>query len=84
MGYSQSSITVADATRVGVSRFLVYCTNCAKPCSHCGEIPADVLAPELRIKTLESRLRCTVCGRLGGSIRPDYGFWTKGVRPPRQ
>jgi hypothetical protein len=66
-------ITVHDATRLGVTRFLIYCGHPGGSCGHCGYIPADSLPADLRIKTLEPRCRCTKCGTLGASVRPDYG-----------
>lgn len=70
-----SGITVQEATRHGVKAFLIYCAG--HGCTHCGHMPASILAPDLRPSALEPRCRCTACGHLGASIRPDYSFWTK-------
>ena len=72
---TQPGITVHEATRVGAKAFLVSCT--AHGCTHHSYIPASLLSPDLRIKTLEPRCRCTACGKLGADVRPDYSFWTK-------
>lgn len=72
-----AGITTHEATRHGVRAFLIYCANPAGTCTHFGYMPTCVLPPGLRPSALGPRCRCSVCGNLGASIRPDYSFWTK-------
>lgn len=72
-------LTVGYVTDQGVKALVVYCTNTASYCSHSGYIPLSVLPPELEIRTLAPRCRCTVCGARAASVRPDYSIWTQST-----
>jgi hypothetical protein len=66
--YSQPA-TIGNARRNGVTELLVYCTGLV--CSHSGTLPFDGLPDDLIIKSLDRRMVCTKCGRIG-DVRPHF------------
>ena len=62
----------------GVRGLLVYCSDYR--CSHSIAISGDPWPDDVRLSDLEPRFVCSVCGKRGADVRPDFS-WNK-VRVP--
>ena len=58
----------------GVRGSLICCA--AYKCSHWIRISADQWSDDERLSDLEEKFTCTVCGRRGADVRPDFD-WDK-------
>jgi hypothetical protein len=59
---------------MGVRGLLVYCADYR--CSHSIAMSGDQWANEVRLSDLEAGFVCSVCGRRGADVRPDFN-WNK-------
>ncbi|MBR0828181.1 hypothetical protein JQ596_21835 [Bradyrhizobium manausense] len=71
-------ITFGDMRDAGVRGVLVYCADYR--CSHSVALSADRWADDLRLSDIEPRFVCTVCGKHGAEVRPDF-HWNKPPEP---
>ena len=65
-------ITFAEMRSVGVRGILVYCSDYR--CSHSVALIADPWADDLRLSDIEPRFTCSVCGKRGADVRPDFNW----------
>jgi hypothetical protein len=72
--------TIGNARRNGVTELLVYCTDLV--CNHSGTLPMAGLPDDLIIKSLDRRMVCIKCGRIGGDVRPHFVYQPAQHRPP--
>jgi hypothetical protein len=71
-------ITFAEMRDMGVRGILVYCAN--YQCSHSTAVSADEWPDDLRLSDIEERFTCSVCGKRGADVRPDFNWDKKPVR----
>jgi hypothetical protein len=55
---------------MGVRGLLVYCADFR--CSHSIALSANQWPDDLRLSDVEDRFTCTVCGKRGADVRPDF------------
>ena len=72
-------ITLAEMRASGVRGLLISCSDFR--CSHSIAVNADQWPDETRLSDLEKLFTCSMCGRKGAEIRPDFD-WDK--EPMRQ
>jgi len=72
MSARPEKITFAQLHTSGVRGLLVYCSD--HRCSHSLAISGDKWPDDVRLSDLEPRFRCTVCGRRGADIRPNFSW----------
>ena len=65
-----TKITFGTMRNQGVRLVLVYCRD--HKCGHHGVMNADKWPDHLRLSDVEPRLTCSVCGKKGSEIRPDF------------
>ena len=67
-----TKITFGEMRASGVHNVLIYCVE--HRCSHCitVEACADRWPDDLRLSDIEDRFVCTVCGKRGADVRPDW------------
>ena len=63
--------TLAEIRHSGVRGLLIYCAD--YHCSHCVAISADPWPDDVRLPDIEPRFSCTVCGKRGADVRPNFG-----------
>ena len=63
---------------MGVQGLLVYCADYR--CSHSIAISGDEWPDNLRLSDIEERFTCSVCGKRGADVRPDFNWDKKPVR----
>lgn len=63
-------ITLGEMRASGVRGLLIYCSD--YKCSHHVAISADPWPDQVRLSDLEDKFTCTVCGRRGADVRPDF------------
>jgi hypothetical protein len=71
-------ITFAEMREMGVRGVLVYCAGYR--CSHSIAVSADEWPDDLRLSDIEERFTCSVCGKRGADVRPDFNWDKKPVR----
>jgi hypothetical protein len=49
-------------------------------CSHSIAVSADPWPDDLRLSDIEERFTCSVCGKRGAEVRPDFNWDKKAVR----
>jgi hypothetical protein len=54
----------------GPTAVVVYCTDYR--CSHSVAMSADAWPDDVRLSDIEPRFVCTVCGKRGADVRPDF------------
>ncbi len=64
------NITFAAMRASGVRGILVYC--CDYRCSHSLAISGDAWPDDVRLSDIEPRFVCTVFGKRGANVRPDF------------
>jgi hypothetical protein len=69
-----TKITFGEMREMGVRGLLVYCADYR--CSHSIAMSGDQWANEVRLSDLEAGFVCSVCGRRGADVRPDFN-WNK-------
>jgi hypothetical protein len=69
-------ITLAEMRDSGVRGILVYCSDYR--CSHSMALMADHWPDDLRLSDIEQRFVCSVCGKRGADIRPNFNWNIKG------
>jgi len=74
---AEQKIALGEMRSAGVRQLLIYCSD--HHCSHCVTVEAcaDRWPDELRLSDIEGRFVCTVCGRRGADVRPD---WSSAVK----
>ena len=70
MSDRSAKITFAEMRACGVRGLLVYCSDYL--CSHSIAISGDPWPDDVRLSDIESRFRCTACGKRGADVRPDF------------
>jgi hypothetical protein len=73
-------ITFRDMRESGVRGVLIYCSDYR--CSHHIAISADRWPDDVRLSDLEPRFICSVCGKRGADVRPDFN-WDRPAAPTR-
>jgi hypothetical protein len=63
-------VTFGDMRASGVRGLVIYCTDYR--CSHSRAISGDPWPDDVRLSDIEHRFRCTVCGKRGADVRPDF------------
>jgi hypothetical protein len=71
---SSQKITFGEMRESGVRGVLIYCSDYT--CSDSITANADPWPDHIRLSNFEPRFVCTVCGRRGADIRPDF-HWDK-------
>ena len=71
-------ITFGEMRQSGVRGLLIYCAD--YKCGHWIKINADLWPDETRLSDLEDKFVCTVCGKRGADVRPDFNWDKKRVR----
>ena len=70
-------ITLGEMRQSGVRGLLIYCAD--YKCGHWIKINADQWPDDVRLSDLEDKFVCTVCGKRGADVRPDFK-WDKMQR----
>jgi len=78
MSDRSEKITSAQMRASGVRCLLVYC--CDYQCSHSQAISGDPWPDDVRLSDIEPRFSCTVCGKRGADVRPDFSWNKKPIR----
>jgi hypothetical protein len=73
---SPHKITLGEMRASGIRGLPVYCAD--YQCSHWIRVSADQWPDETRLSELEDKFTCTVCGKHGAEVRPDFD-WDKAV-----
>jgi hypothetical protein len=55
---------------------LFYCADCR--CSHSIAISGDPWPDHLRLTDIGERFACSVCGKRGADVRPDFNWKSRG------
>jgi hypothetical protein len=71
-----TKISFAEMREQGVRGLLMYCADYT--CSHSTAISGDRWPDDARLSDIEPRFVCTVCGKRGADVRPDFN-WNKGA-----
>jgi hypothetical protein len=71
-----AKITFAKMRDSGVRGVLVYCSDYR--CSNSMRLLADHWSGDLRLSDIERYFICSVCGKRGGDVRPDFNWNVKG------
>ena len=58
----------------GIRDVLIYCAD--YKCSNRIRVNTDQWSADVRLSDLENQFTCTVCGRRGADVRPDFN-WDK-------
>jgi hypothetical protein len=74
MAGEPTKITFGEMREMGVRGLLVYCADYR--CSRSIAMSGDQWANEVRLSDLEAGFVCSVCGRRGADVRPDFN-WNK-------
>ena len=72
-----TKITFAEMRESGERGLLVYCAHYR--CSHSIAVSGDSLPDDLRLSDIEARFTCSVCGKRGADVRPDFSWNRKQV-----
>ena len=67
-------ITFAE---MGVRGLLIYCADYR--CSHSIAVSGDAWPVNVRLSDIEDRFTCSVCGKRGADVRPDFSWNRKQV-----
>jgi hypothetical protein len=70
-------ITFAEMRSSGVRGVLVYCSDYR--CSHYIAVMANQWGDDVRLSDIERRFVCSVCGKRGADVRPDFSWNAKPV-----
>ena len=65
-----TKITIAEMRASGVRGILICCSDYR--CSHSTTANADGWPDDPRLRDIEGRFVCAVCGKRGADIRPDF------------
>jgi hypothetical protein len=69
-------ITFAERRDSGVRGILVYCRDYR--CTHSTAVMADQWPADLRLSDIEPRFVCSVCGKHGAEVRPNFNWNIQG------
>ncbi|MBR0798103.1 hypothetical protein JQ615_22175 [Bradyrhizobium jicamae] len=75
-GVRQQKITFGEMRTAGVRGVIVYCSD--YQCSHSIALIADRWGDDLRLSDIEPRFVCTVCGKRGADVRPNFNWSITG------
>jgi hypothetical protein len=70
-------ITLGEMRDSGMRGILIYCAD--YHCSHSLAISGDRWPDDVRLSDIEDRFTCTVCGKHGADLRPDFNWNRKQV-----
>jgi hypothetical protein len=70
-------ISFAEMREQGVRGLLIYCADYT--CSHSTAISGDRWPDDVRLSDIEERFTCSVCGKRGADVRPDFNWKEKPV-----
>jgi hypothetical protein len=73
-----TKISFGDMREMGVRGVLVYCAD--YHCSHSIALSGDRWPDGVRLSDIEPRFTCTVCGKRGADVRPDFNWDKPPVR----
>ena len=77
----RQKIALGEMLASGVRGLLIYCAD--YECSHWIAVNADQWGDDVRLSDLEDKFVCTVCGKRGADVRPDFNWEKKPVRQTR-
>lgn len=69
-------ITFAKMRNSDVRGILIYCRDYR--CTHSTALMADHWPGDARLSDIEPRLVCSVCGKRGADVRPDFNWNAQG------
>jgi hypothetical protein len=69
-------ITFAEMRDSGVRGILVYCTDYR--CSNLIAVMADHWPADMRLSDIEQQFVCSVCGKRGADVRPNFNWNIQG------
>jgi hypothetical protein len=75
-----TKITFGEMRASGVRNVLIYCAD--YECSNWIRVNTDQWSADVRLSDLENQFTCTVCGRKGAEVRPDFGWNTRLLSKP--
>ncbi len=61
----------------GVRGIVVYCSDYR--CSHSTAMSGDVWPGDARLSDIENWFACSVCGKRGAEVRPDFNWYKRPV-----
>ena len=67
-----TKITFGEMRDMGVRGIVVYCSDYL--CSDSVVMSAERWADDLRLSDIEGTFTCSVCGKRGADVRPDF-YW---------
>ena len=67
-------MTLGNMRRNGVRDLFVTCKHCV----HYAHVNVDAWPDDLAVLSFGARMRCSKCGRLGATVRPD---WSERAAP---
>ena len=70
-----TKITFGEMRASGVRDVLIYCAD--YECSNWIRVNTDQWSADVRLSDLENQFTCTVCGRKGAEVRPDFDWNTQ-------
>ena len=68
----RQKITFGEMREMGVDGVVVCCADCR--CSRSIAISGDPWADNVRLSDIEPGFLCTVCGKRGADVRPDFNW----------
>jgi hypothetical protein len=70
-----TKITFGEMRASGVRDVLIYCAD--YECLNWIRVNTDKWSADVRLSDLENQFTCTVCGRKGAEVRPDFDWNTQ-------
>jgi hypothetical protein len=64
-------ITIGEMRSSGITGVMIYCAD--HKCAHVVTASVEEWPDDVRLSDVEGRYVCSVCGRRGADIRPDWG-----------
>jgi hypothetical protein len=64
-------ITIGEMRSSGITGVMIYCAD--RKCAHVVTASVEEWPDDVRLSDVEGRYVCSVCGRRGADIRPDWG-----------
>jgi hypothetical protein len=76
----EQKITLGAMRSSGIRGILIYCSD--YKCSHWIACSADAWADDVRLSDLEGEFLCSVCGKAGADIRPNFDSMADRKKSP--